>query len=766
MNSCGGCGILANEPGTTCELLILSDEPDACHYGLHACDPNNSDGLICEVSTPTSEICDNMDNDCDSFIDEDFNLWTDVNNCGDCGVVCDFPNAYSTCTNGACNIDSCVPGWADNDGLEENGCEAPCTSDGSALDPCDGFDNDCDGLLDEDYEPTYCGEGICEAVSICDRGTIIECAVGTPEELPDEVTCDGNDNDCDGRVDEGISIPCTNDCGSGEMVCNNGEFPACSTIAEDDSICIDISFFCETIPVDLELTLPTAEEELGVDLVFVFDRSGSFWDDLSTFQSKANELTAILGSEILNLGVGLSSFVDAPCYDYGSVGDFGYEVNLPITTDLDSLSTVLYSLDIRSGNDEPESQLEALYQTLTGEGVTTSGSCASALIPPSDIGWRSSSVGFMFLSTDASFHYPTGTYPYPHDYGDVILAALDRGIQIFFLQAAGLTDTSAYTIATETGGEVYNLTSDSSGMVEAVTSAVFESLANAEVRLEAEGDENGFVTDIFPEYLTGIDLFTNSTVNLTVTLLSPVEPNGEEQSFNFDLVFYVNDAEVSRRPVTVTIPAEDPKDCVNRPPIIRELYTPSTMTALELATLNVVAEEPDGNPVSYLWSASGGTLATPESDTTSYTAPSLGGLVELNVTASDYELRNDQATTLIHIKGDQCQADANWIDVGIVGGRLALNASRGVNYASGSCGGSSEGESLVILTVHEPGDYLISLEPAGDFVIHVKDQSCITELYCTAGNQLEVSLDEDNYFLFIDANSSTSSTFDLFIEPI
>lgn len=49
--------------------------------------------------TPTYEICDGEDNDCDQEIDEDFNLLIDVNNCGACDKKCP---SDQKCINGSC----------------------------------------------------------------------------------------------------------------------------------------------------------------------------------------------------------------------------------------------------------------------------------------------------------------------------------------------------------------------------------------------------------------------------------------------------------------------------------------------------------------------------------------------------------------------------------------------------------------------------------------------------------------------------------------
>src|SRR5688572_25477772 len=47
---------------------------------------DNCDGQLDNLANPPTEVCNGLDDDCDGKADEDFNFQTDIAHCGGCGT--------------------------------------------------------------------------------------------------------------------------------------------------------------------------------------------------------------------------------------------------------------------------------------------------------------------------------------------------------------------------------------------------------------------------------------------------------------------------------------------------------------------------------------------------------------------------------------------------------------------------------------------------------------------------------------------------------
>ena len=198
-------------------------------------------GLVCTAFVPEAEICDFRDNDCDGTTDEGRGeVCTNDNSFGSCPGVRDCVSGTSdlACVGPTPSADICNYEDDDCDGIIDNGfvgiyesCSAgrgicqrfgfvECTADGTgtqcnavagpaASERCDFLDNDCDGDTDEGFsgvgEVCFAGEGLCRTA-----GTLGCTADGTATACNAEIgqgqaeACDLLDNDCDGVTDNGF----------------------------------------------------------------------------------------------------------------------------------------------------------------------------------------------------------------------------------------------------------------------------------------------------------------------------------------------------------------------------------------------------------------------------------------------------------------------------------------------------------------------------------------------------------------------------------
>ena len=102
--------------------------------------------------------CDDVDNDCDGSVDEDFGI----------GIPCDGPDG-DLCANGVRVCSDDQQSWACGDESQEDLVEV-----------CDGVDNDCDGTVDEGVGPTQLpcdsnGDGCSTGLLLCDEAGGVQC---------------------------------------------------------------------------------------------------------------------------------------------------------------------------------------------------------------------------------------------------------------------------------------------------------------------------------------------------------------------------------------------------------------------------------------------------------------------------------------------------------------------------------------------------------------------------------------------------------------
>jgi hypothetical protein len=167
----------------------------------------------CTAALPTTEDCDGIDNNCDGIRDG-FQQG--------CSTMDSLPpnnDPFDSPTNN--------PGHPDNDPIPENICTPgfkvcpanpvtpgnafgacsgevkPCNNPSndtpdSCADLCNGLDDDCDNLIDEDFASANCDTDCGVGSTACVDGQL-EC---NAVQASDDDSCDGVDDDCDLKFDE------------------------------------------------------------------------------------------------------------------------------------------------------------------------------------------------------------------------------------------------------------------------------------------------------------------------------------------------------------------------------------------------------------------------------------------------------------------------------------------------------------------------------------------------------------------------------------
>ncbi|MCA9580504.1 MAG: VWA domain-containing protein [Myxococcales bacterium] len=366
-----------------------------------------------------------------------------------------------------------------------------------------------------------------------------------------------------------------------------------------DALCVEVPADGGTVPLDLQ----TNARLVSADVVFLIDTSSSMGREIAAIRSGIRErLAPAFQAEIPDVAIGVAEFVDFPVRPHGGPNDIPFAQLQPVTTDLRRVQEAVDQIELRNGLDEPESQVEALYQLATGEGL-------GAYVPPAlacpkdHVAYpcfRPSALHVVLLFTDQEFHndsvggnpYQSIIVPGPHSYDDAVAALAEHDIRVIGFESGGgaglrdLTRLAMDTGAVDGAGEalVFDIgvnggaldTRVVDAMKRVANDSLFDVLATVRDPSPDDGiDVTAFVESVMPvsaspaEGVQGIeeDRFLGVSPGTELSYRIVLRPNSvpakaEAQVFPIEIVFSSGEgAGLGVRLINLVIPALDGTGC-------------------------------------------------------------------------------------------------------------------------------------------------------------------------------------------------------------
>ncbi|MBU2519979.1 MAG: DUF2341 domain-containing protein [Nanoarchaeota archaeon] len=291
VDNCDTCGCSTNLTCIDNECFNVSCTPETsaacgsniglCTEGLKTCQMNGTWSECVGGTKPVNEICDALDNDCDSEIDEGCLCRNgETRQCngpdrGECkyGIsVCEngqWTECYGgieplqeVCNGKDDNCDGNIDNVAGANSIESTHCQC-YGGEEPKKELCNGVDDDCDSNIDESSECCNPGEtrdcgttlGICEkGISTCNNDNLWGTCEGGIKPEPTEICGNEEDDNCDGKSDQ-YDPQC--------KACDNGEQDEFEAGVDCGGPC---EMFCFEIPW---LIIITAAVIMTVIIIFI-----------------------------------------------------------------------------------------------------------------------------------------------------------------------------------------------------------------------------------------------------------------------------------------------------------------------------------------------------------------------------------------------------------------------------------------------------------------------------------------------------------------
>jgi Putative metal-binding motif len=165
------CDEAADSCATDCSK---NGDADGDGYDAVSCGGDDCNDAALAAHPDGVELCDGLDNDCNSVMDDGF-----------AQLSCIRDKTLASCVFGHCVISACDQGYADCDGAANNGCEQQLD-----VTPGDCQTADCMGVASADDSDTPADDDNECTLEYCSSG------VAVVEDAPDDTACDKDKSVC------------------------------------------------------------------------------------------------------------------------------------------------------------------------------------------------------------------------------------------------------------------------------------------------------------------------------------------------------------------------------------------------------------------------------------------------------------------------------------------------------------------------------------------------------------------------------------------
>jgi hypothetical protein len=363
----------------------------------------------------------------------------------------------------------------DNDGIPDErevgpDPESPLDTDGDGIADYMDMDSDSDNILDRferdvdvdaDGVPNFRDsdsddDGIPDSVELDGCGGDSVNPVDTDGDgAPDFIDRDSDNDGLPDAVENEISSnPCRTDTDSdGFDDLAEWAHPTADPTDPDEVIPED-DYYIVLAPGDSEeRDLDFTTDLTMADVFLLVDTTGSMYSEIDRIQATLSSMIMPeIRARVPHAWFGVGWFADFATAGYGYGSDLAFALLQTMTDDFSAVQSAVNILPENNGADWPESQVEALYQTATGEGLgpwvpeySCDGGFGAACFRPG-------ALPIILLFTDAPFHNgppysPADDYvgitPTPHTWTQAIDALSAINAKVVGLNSEGTYTTDA-----------------------------------------------------------------------------------------------------------------------------------------------------------------------------------------------------------------------------------------------------------------------------------------------------------------------------------